>query len=108
MNLIQDPLDCSTSLTPLLPNPFNYPNFPYNSNGPSVTIVPTFESVFAYTQQADCVITECRMRDPDCLSTVGVSGQTDVAIGTATDYKLTASGLVPAGYALNICYQCEV
>ena len=48
------------------------------------------------------------MKDTDCSSTAIVGAQTDVAMGASPNYEITASETNPAGYVLNLCYDCEI
>ena len=69
INVVGDPLDCNTSLTPTgFANPAN---IPYNSAGSAVTIAADISAIFTHTSAVDCPLTSCVMMLPDCVTPYG-------------------------------------
>ena len=102
-------LDCSASLS--IDTTFaNPPNIVYNSGGTgtSINVAANYEAIFTHVQKNDCAVQSCQILDSDCSATTVVSAQSDVVLGPAPTYGLTASEVNSLGYTLALCYKCTI
>ena len=107
ITVTQNALDCSTALTDAgFANP---PAIPYNSVGTGFVVTTGFSDIFTHSQTTECPVTSCVLKDsPGCSSTSVVEAQTDVTIGDASPFSLTAIETNINGYMLTFCFYCTI
>ena len=71
ITVVADPVDCSSTLTPLVSSNLQEKNqtIDFNSTiGSSVAVIKSYQRVFSHFEQTDCKLTSCLLMNKGCLA----------------------------------------
>ena len=71
------------------------------------TVKNSYEEIFNHSDKVGCVLNSCKLMTAGACGT-SLLPQTDIVLGLAPTFSITANELIPVGYSYSFCLSCEI